>query len=108
MVEQIKNGLEEQTVKGLEERIRKVLQEQVDPVLSEHFGGAQLTRIDGRVAYVKLTGACASCPSAQDTLENVVKDFVMGGVPELEDVVLDTSVSEELLDMAKKILSREN
>ena len=91
----------------MEEQIRKVLEEKVDPILSEHFGGAQLTRLDDGVAYVKLTGACAGCPSAQDTLENVVKDFVMGAVPDLKDVVLDTSVSEELLDMAKKILRKE-
>ncbi len=91
----------------MEEQIRKVLEEKVDPILSEHFGGAQLTRIDDGVAYVKMTGACAGCPSAQDTLENVIKDFVMGAVPELKDVVLDTSVSEELLDIAKKILRKE-
>lgn len=88
----------------LEERIREVLKEKVDPVLAEHFGGSQLTRLEDGVAYVKLTGACASCPSAQDTLEDVVKNFVMGGVPEVKDVVLDTSVSDDLLDMARKIL----
>ena len=91
----------------MEEAVRKVLKEQVDPVLSEHFGGSQLTRIDDGVVYVKLTGACAGCPSAQDTLEQVVKDFIMGGVPEVKDVVLDTEVSEDLLDMARKILHHE-
>ena len=92
---------------SLEEEIRRVLKEKVDPVLSEHFGGSQLTRLADGVAYVKLTGACASCPSAQDTLEDVVKNFVMGGVPEVKDVRLDTSVSEDLLDMARRILSGE-
>ena len=91
----------------MEEAVRKVLKEQVDPVLSEHFGGSQLTRIDDGVVYVKLTGACAGCPSAQDTLEQVVKDFIMGGVPEVKDVVLDTEVSEDLLDMARRILHHE-
>ena len=94
-------------MKSLEEAVRKVLREQVDPVLQEHFGGSQLTKIEDGVAYVKLTGACAGCPSAQETLEEVVKDFVMGGVPEIRDVVLDTSVSEDLLDMARKILHHE-
>ena len=67
-----------------------------------------LTKYEDGVAYVKLTGACATCPSAQETLEDVVKDFVMGGVPEVKDVVLDTSVSEDLLDMARKILKKES
>ena len=91
----------------MEERIREVLREKVDPVLAEHFGGSSLTRLEDGVAYVKLTGACASCPSAQDTLEDVVKNFVMGGVPEVKDVKLDTSVSDDLLDMARKILGGE-
>lgn len=91
----------------MEEAIRRVLKEQVDPVLAEHFGGSQLTKLEDGVAYVRLTGACAGCPSAQDTLEEVVKDFVMGGVDGVKDVVLDTSVSEDLLDMARKILNHE-
>ncbi|MDO4869611.1 MAG: NifU family protein [Bacillota bacterium] len=89
----------------MEEKIRQVLREQVDPVLSQHFGGSSLTRYEDGIAYVKLTGACAQCPSAQETLESVVKDFVMGGVPEVRDVVLDTMVSDELMDMARQILS---
>ena len=89
----------------MEEKIRQILKEHVDPVLAEHFGGSSLTKYEDGVAYVKLTGACAQCPSAQETLESVVKNFVMGGVPEVKDVVLDTSVSDELMDMARQILS---
>ncbi|MCF0144299.1 MAG: NifU family protein [Firmicutes bacterium] len=91
----------------MEDKIRKILTEHVDPVLSEHFGGSSLTKYEDGIAYVRLTGACAQCPSAQDTIESVVKDFVMGGCPEVKDVVLDTSVSEDLLDMARKILKGE-
>jgi len=91
----------------LEEAVRKVLREQVDPVLSQHFGGSELTKIQDGVAYVKLTGACASCPSAQETIEDIVKNYVCGSVDGIRDVVLDNSVSDELLDMAKKILRHE-
>ncbi|MBQ6371333.1 MAG: NifU family protein [Firmicutes bacterium] len=91
----------------MEEAVRKVLREQVDPVLSQHFGGSELTKIQDGVAYVKLTGACASCPSAQETIEDIVKNYVCGSVDGIRDVVLDNSVSDELLDMAKKILRHE-
>ena len=91
----------------MEEKIRAILREQVDPVLQEHFGGSSLSKYEDGVAYVRLTGAGAQCPSAQETLESVVKDFVMGGCPEVKDVVLDTSVSEDLLEMARKILRGE-
>jgi Fe-S cluster biogenesis protein NfuA len=59
------------------------------------------------VVKVKLTGACASCPSAQYTIEDIVKAIVMDEIPEVKDVILDTSVSEDLIDMAKKILRGE-
>ena len=91
----------------MEEAVRKALKEKVDPVLSQHFGGSTLTKIEDGVAYVRLTGACASCPSAQDTIEEIVKDYVCGTVDGIKDVKLDTSVSEDLLDMARKILHHE-
>ena len=92
----------------MEERIRKVLKEKVDPVLAAHYGGAVLTDYRGGVAMVRLTGSCASCPSAQSTIEEVVKAIVTENIPEIKDVVLDDSISEDLLDMARKILNKEN
>lgn len=89
------------------ENVTNILKSQVDPILEQHYGGAVLSGIENGVAKVRLTGACASCPSAQDTIENVIKDILLPQVPELQDVVLDTSVSEDLIDMAKKILNKE-
>jgi Fe-S cluster biogenesis protein NfuA len=54
-----------------------------------------------------LTGACGTCPSAQYTIEDVVRGQVMEAVPGLKDVRLDTSVSDDLIDFAKKILNKE-
>lgn len=93
--------------KSMKEQIVKVLQEKVNPVLEAHYGGAVLSKMEGNVVYVKLTGACASCPSAQQTIEDVVRSVVMEEVEGVEDVVLDTSVGEDLLDMARKILNKE-
>lgn len=90
----------------MEARITTVLKEKVDPVLSAHFGGAVLTGIEDGTVYVKLTGQCASCPSAGETLESVVKEILMAEIPEIKDVVLDQSVSEDLLDMARMILNK--
>ncbi|WP_027398161.1 NifU family protein [Anaerovorax odorimutans] len=91
----------------MEEKIKKVLDEQVSPLLESHFGGVQLAKFENGVLYVRLTGACSSCPSAQYTIEDVVKTIVLKEVPEVKDVVLDTSVSDELLDMARKLLKKE-
>lgn len=91
----------------MEEKIKKVLKEQVNPILESHFGGVFLVGIENDVALVRLTGACSSCPSAQYTIEDVVKNIVLKEIPEVKDVVLDTSVSPELMDMARKILNKE-
>lgn len=91
----------------VEDRIRTVLKEKVDPLLASHYGGILLVGYENGVAKVRLTGGCAGCPSAQYTVEDVVKTTLMDEIPEVEDVVLDTSVSEDLLDMARKILRKE-
>lgn len=91
----------------MEKQIIEVLKEKVDPVLAEHYGGAVLTEFKDGVAYVKLTGACATCPSAQDTIESVVKAALLDNVEGVEDVVLDNSVSDELWEMARKILKKD-
>ena len=92
----------------MEEQIKKVLKDKVDPVLAAHYGGAVLTKYEDGVAVVRLTGSCASCPSAQSTIEDVVNSILMENIDGIKDVVLDTSVSEDLLDMARKILRKEN
>ena len=89
------------------DEISRVLEEKVNPKLAEHYGGALVTGWEDGVVYVKMTGACGQCPSAQDTIESVVKEILMSELPEVKDVVLDTSVSQELIDMAKKILNKE-
>ena len=86
----------------IEEKVKKVLQENVDPILSEHYGGSVLTKIEDDVAYVRLTGA--TCPAAQDTIKDVVRTAILGNVEGIRDVILDDSVSDELLDFARKIL----
>ncbi len=89
------------------DEIARVVENKVNPKLAEHYGGAMVTSWEDGVVYVKMTGACGQCPSAQDTIENVVKEILMSELPEVKDVVLDTSVSQDLIDLAKKILNKE-
>lgn len=91
----------------MKRQIERILKEKVDPVLEQHYGGAVLTGIEDGIAYIRLTGACATCPSATDTIETVVKAALMDNVMGLKDVELDLSVSDDLLDIAKKILNHE-
>ena len=91
----------------MEEKIQKIIDEVVNVQLNMHGGSATLTKYEDGVAWVKFLGACASCMSSSDTLELVVKESIMQALPEVKDVVLDNTVSEDLLDMARKILNGE-
>lgn len=88
-----------------EKKIQEIIDEVVNVQLALHGGSASLTAFEDGVAWVKFHGACAGCMASSDTLEMVVKESVMGKIPEVKDVMLDTSVSGDLLDMARKILS---
>jgi len=89
-----------------EEKIEKTLDEYVRPKLKEHYGNIVVTRIEGNVVYVKLTGRCASCASAQYTVEDTVKKILMQHFPEIRDVTIDT-FNKELFQFAKRILNHE-
>ena len=91
----------------MKDKIQKVLDEKVNPLLEEHYGGANLVEYENNIVKVRLTGACSTCPSAQNTIEDVVKRIVMDECEDVKDVILDTSISEDLLDMARKILNKE-
>nr|WP_315024166.1 NifU family protein [uncultured Aminipila sp.] len=91
----------------MEKKIREVLEEKVNPVLAEHYGGAVLSKYEDNIVWVKLTGSCCSCPSAQMTIEDVVKQIIMEECDDVRDVKLDTAVSDDILDMARKILNKE-
>jgi Fe-S cluster biogenesis protein NfuA len=90
----------------MEDLIKKILKEKVDPILEMHYGGAELTKYEDNVAYVRLTGSCATCPSAQQTIEDVVTAVLMDNVEGIQGVVLDDSVSDELIELAKQFLNK--
>ena len=86
--------------------IQRILEEKVNPILAGHFGGAELVSFEGGVAKVRMTGACAACPSARFTIEEIVKGVVMENCEGVEDVALDDSVSDELLETARRMMSK--
>jgi len=89
----------------LKDRIQKILDETVNVQLQLHGGSASLTGMEDGIAWVKFHGACANCMSASETLEMVVKETILKEIPEVKDVMLDETVSEDLLDFARKILN---
>jgi len=69
----------------LKEDVEKVL-ETVRVGLQRDGGDIELVEIKGTVVYVKLKGACGSCPMATLTLKNWVETNLKKEIPEISAV----------------------
>ena len=69
----------------MEEQVQAAIAE-IAPLLKDHGGGIELVRIEGKVVYVRLQGACCGCPGARMTLKSGVERIIKEKVPEVESV----------------------
>ena len=93
-------------MEDLWKKTERVLEEKVRPRLMDHKGDIEILSLKEGVLSVRFTGQCSGCPSAYITLEELVKEEVMGQIPEIRDVLLDTGVSEDMLLFAKNFLAQ--
>ena len=82
---QMSNTESSKAEKRIEEQIQEIIDEVVNVQLALHGGSASLTAYEDGVAWVKFHGACAGCMASSDTLEMVVKESIMGKLPEVKD-----------------------
>ncbi|GAB4818703.1 hypothetical protein N2152v2_005749 [Parachlorella kessleri] len=59
---------------------------QVRPYLMADGGNVEFVDIDGPVVYLRLAGACGSCPSSLTTMTMGIKRRLMERIPEILDV----------------------
>jgi len=85
--------------------IQSFFDKNIRPKLAAHHGDVRIEDIseDG-VVSIKLLGECSNCPSAAMTTEYAIKDVLLPAFPSLKDVVLNQSVSQDLLAQARAIL----
>lgn len=87
------------------EEIEKIINSEIRPYLKEHYGDIELLNFHNGVVEIKLIGHCNGCPSAKYTVEDVIESKLKEKIKEVERVLLINEVSEDLLHMARKILS---
>ena len=88
----------------LRERIEEVLERDIRPSLRMHGGDIRMVDIlEGGVVTVRLQGQCARCPSFQSTMDDLVREKLLE-VDGVTQVMLDASVSDELIEMAKSLM----
>ncbi|MCB0326232.1 MAG: iron-sulfur cluster assembly accessory protein [Bdellovibrionales bacterium] len=68
-------------------KVQEILDQDINPGVASHGGHIELLDvIDGR-AYVKMSGGCQGCGSAQATLKGGVEQRIKQLVPEIQEVV---------------------
>lgn len=87
--------------------IENILDERIRPQLALHCGNLSIVSYKDSILTVRLLGQCCHCPSAAVTVSEFVEEEIKAAVPQVSRVVLDSSVSEELVMFAKKLLRHE-
>ena len=61
--------------------------DEVRPYLMADGGNVEFVEIDGPVVYLRLQGACGSCPSSLTTMTMGIKRRLMEKIPDIADVI---------------------
>jgi len=76
--------VEEKNGNSKEEMLRALI-EQISAYIEQYHGGsAEMVSFDGKVAKVKLGGACLGCPLSAATLKGWVRGTVKQFFPDVE------------------------
>lgn len=88
------------------EQIEEVLDQRVRPMLEQHEGNLRILSYQDGVLRFRLLGQCANCPSAVVTAQELIAPPIKEALPEIREVVLVSSISDETWSMAKAILKQ--
>lgn len=90
------------------DRIQTIIKAEIIPYLETHNGGVEILNFNEMTnkLSLRLMGKCCTCSSALDTIENLIKKRIHFYFPDM-NIVVETGVSNEMLEIAKKYL-REN
>lgn len=88
---------QEQALELTEENVEVILDE-IRPYLMSDGGNVEFVEIDGPVVYLRLQGACGSCPSSTTTMTMGIKRRLMEKIPEILEVeqIMDEQAGMEL------------
>ncbi len=74
-----------------EEKIREVIEDlfenQINPMIASHGGRVELAGVDGVKVYVRLSGGCQGCASANITLKHGIEKAIRDILPEVTEVI---------------------
>lgn len=87
-------------------KVENIIKEKINTILDSHGGSVELVNLNGDNLEIMFKGACATCPAASNTLENIVKKVIKEELPEIKSITINQGVSDDLINFAKKILKK--
>jgi Fe-S cluster biogenesis protein NfuA len=90
------------------QKIEKIISEQIRPAIQEHGGDIEIGSLQDGILKIKLLGSCVGCSYAKTTTVENVKKIILLEDLGVKDVILETGVSEDLIEMARKLLAKKN
>lgn len=88
----------------IEQQIRDIIDEHVRPYIEMDGGAIEFMRYDGNIVYVRLSGACNTCPSSSMTLKGGVERQIRQRLPEVLSVELEGSSSAQYTDSSGTVV----
>jgi NFU1 iron-sulfur cluster scaffold homolog, mitochondrial len=85
--------MSELTATTIEQQISAIIDEHVRPYIEMDGGSIEFTRYESNIVYVRLSGACNTCPSSSLTLKGGVERQIRRRLPEVLSVEMEGSGS---------------
>ena len=89
---------------AVREQLEKVIDEKIRPYLKSHDGDMVITSVTSPSVSVKLLGQCNNCPGALAENRDFFSKVICEEVPEINEVIIETGVSDGLLEEAIELL----
>lgn len=70
----------------VERRILEILNEEIRPAIAQDGGDVSFEGFKDGVVYLRLSGACGTCPSSSATLKHGIERYLCEEIPEVQAV----------------------
>ena len=74
------------TDQQMQEKIKTIL-DQFRPAIASHGGAIEFVDLKENIVYLKLAGACVSCPASFFTLKLGIEEALREQMPSIQEVV---------------------
>jgi Fe-S cluster biogenesis protein NfuA len=86
VVEPVRPATNDRVYTEVEERIVELLDEEIRPAVATDGGDVTFERFEDGVVYLRLSGACGTCPSSVTTLKMGIERLMVEEIPEVDSV----------------------